>query len=87
MPLRRHTGGVGQLKLPGSTVAQCVAEFERCFPGARAELMDEAGQLLPSVNLYVNGEDVRYRSHLATPLGDDDELSIVIAVAGGSTKD
>jgi molybdopterin converting factor small subunit len=35
------------------------------------------------VNIYVNGEDVRFLQGLATPLKDGDEVSIVPAVAGG----
>ena len=35
------------------------------------------------MNIYVNGEDVRFLDGLATVLGEDDEVSIVPAVAGG----
>jgi molybdopterin converting factor small subunit len=35
------------------------------------------------VNVYVNGEDVRFLDNLATPLAPGDDLSIVPAVAGG----
>jgi sulfur-carrier protein len=35
------------------------------------------------VNLYVNGEDVRFLTGLETTLKSGDELSIVPAVAGG----
>jgi molybdopterin synthase sulfur carrier subunit len=35
------------------------------------------------VNLYVNGEDVRFLTGLDTALKAGDELSIVPAVAGG----
>ena len=45
--------------------------------------MDESGQLRRFVNIYVNGDDVRFIDGLGTPLKDGDEVSIVPAVAGG----
>jgi molybdopterin synthase sulfur carrier subunit len=36
------------------------------------------------VNLYVNGEDVRFKNGLDTSLQSGDELSIIPAVAGGA---
>ena len=36
------------------------------------------------VNVYLNGEDVRFLQGLETPINDGDEVSIVPAVAGGS---
>jgi len=45
--------------------------------------MDDTGQLRRFVNVYVNGDDVRFIDGLATPLKDGDEVSIVPAVAGG----
>ncbi len=87
VPLRRWTGGVSLVQLRGSTVAECLAEFERCFPGARPSLVDEKGELLSSVSLYLNGQDIRYLKRLQTPVGSDDELMIVLAVAGGSSAE
>ncbi len=83
LSLRRHTGGVGQLELAGGTVADCLAELERRFPGVSRGMRDESGRLLASVSFYVNGEDVRYRSALETPLQSGDELTILFPIAGG----
>jgi molybdopterin synthase sulfur carrier subunit len=46
--------------------------------------MDETGQMRRFVNIYVNGEDVRFMDGLGTALKDGDEISIVPAVAGGA---
>ena len=46
-------------------------------------LCDEQGAIRSFVNLYVNGEDVRFLSGLDTDTKDGDEISIVPAVAGG----
>ena len=46
-------------------------------------LLDDGGELRRFVNIYVNGEDVRFLDGLTTALKDGDEVSIVPAVAGG----
>jgi sulfur-carrier protein len=35
------------------------------------------------VNIYVNGDDIRFLSSLDTPVQDGDEVAIVPAIAGG----
>ena len=49
----------------------------------RAARCDGDGTVRRFVNLYVNGEDIRFLKHLETPLKAGDELSIVPAIAGG----
>ncbi|MCH8114687.1 MAG: MoaD/ThiS family protein, partial [Chloroflexi bacterium] len=56
------------------------------YPGMRERLLDESGDLRHFVNIYLNGEDVRYLDGLNSTVGDKDELSIVPAVAGGQEK-
>ena len=49
----------------------------------RERLCEDSGELRRFVNVYVNGEDVRFLEGLQTALGEGDEISIVPAVAGG----
>ena len=64
-------------------IAGVVEALEGQFPGIKARLCDENGALRHFVNIYLNGEDVRYLSGIETSVSDGDELSIVPAVAGG----
>lgn len=82
-PLRPHAGGQAALSLSGDTVRAVLAALTEAAPGLRAQLLAEDGSLRSFVNVYVNGEDVRARSGLETPLADGDELTIVPAIAGG----
>jgi sulfur-carrier protein len=83
-PLRSATQGVAELSSDAQTVEALILELETRYPAIRGRLRDDAGELRRFVNLYVNGEDVRFRDGLATGLQAGDELSIVPAVAGGS---
>ena len=58
--------------------------MEREFPGIKERLVDEQCELKEFVNVYTNGEDIRFLDGLDTQLKDGDEVSIVPAVAGGA---
>ena len=82
-PLRNLTGNLSTINGDGATLGLLVANLEGAYPGMRERVMDETGQLRRFVNIYVNGDDVRFIDGLGTPLKDGDEVSIVPAVAGG----
>ncbi|MBI5949257.1 MAG: MoaD/ThiS family protein [Chloroflexi bacterium] len=82
-PLRGLTGNLSTVSADGATLLACIDGLEATYPGMRDRLMDETGQLRRFVNVYVNGDDVRFMDGLNTALKDRDEVSIVPAVAGG----
>ena len=82
-PLRKYTGGAGGVDAEGATVSALIDDLERRHPGIKARICDESGQVRRFVNIFVNGEDIRFLGHLDTPLKAGDEISIVPAIAGG----
>ena len=82
-PLRKLTNDEAVVPGEGETLAACIEGLEARYPGLKDRLMDESGELRRFVNVYVNGEDVRFQDGLATRLVGGDEVSIVPAVAGG----
>ena len=82
-PLRKLTNGKSQAEVEASNVQETIDALEAQFPGMKERLLDESGDLRYFVNVYLNGEDVRFLQDLATAIKAGDELSIVPAVAGG----
>lgn len=82
-PLRKLTDGQDVVTGEGETLKECIDSLESRFPGMKDRLVDETGELRRFVNVYINGEDVRFAEGLATRLSGGDEVSIVPAVAGG----
>jgi molybdopterin synthase sulfur carrier subunit len=82
-PLRKLTNEQDVVQGDGGTLASCIEDLEAHYPGLKERLCDETGELRRFVNVYVNGEDVRFQDGLQTPLKTGDEVSIVPAVAGG----
>ncbi len=82
-PLRGLTSERDTVAAEGGTLNELVQHLEAEFPGMRERLCDDTGALRRFVNVYINGEDVRFLDGLASPLKEGDEISIVPAVAGG----
>lgn len=82
-PLRKLTNDEAVVTGEGETLGQCIDSLESRYPGMKERLCDETGELRRFVNVYINGEDVRFQDGLATRLQGGDEVSIVPAVAGG----
>ena len=82
-PLRRVTNGQETVDVDGATVGEGLDDLEARFPGVKERIIDPQGELHRFVNIYINGEDVRFLDGLATVLSEGDEISIVPAVAGG----
>ncbi len=82
-PLRRVTNGQDRLEVDATTIGDGIDKMEQEYPGIKERLVDEQGELKEFVNVYTNGEDIRFLDGLATQVKDGDEVSIVPAVAGG----
>lgn len=82
-PLQKYTGEQASVSVDASSVAELIDVLEATFPGIRTRLCDENGKIRRFLNFYVNSEDIRFLDNETTPLGPDDEVSIVPAVAGG----
>ncbi len=82
-PLRTLTRGEGVVEVSSESIGDAIAKLEAAFPGIKERLCEETGEIRRFVNIYVNGEDVRFLDGLGTTLSAGDEISIVPAVAGG----
>lgn len=82
-PLRKIAGDQDTLTAAGGNLRECIEALEASYPGFKERLCEEGGELRRFVNIYVNGEDVRFLQGLQTALRPGDEVSIVPAVAGG----
>jgi molybdopterin synthase sulfur carrier subunit len=84
-PLRSLTGGQADVTAAGDDVSACIKDLDARYPGIAGRILDGGGEVQRFVNLFVNGEDIRFLSGIGTTLKSGDELSIVPAMAGGAT--
>ncbi len=82
-PLRPLTKNQGEVDITAGSIADLVNMLEASYPGIKARLCDDSGELRRFVNIYVNEEDIRFLNGKDTALKTGDEVSIVPAIAGG----
>ena len=82
-PLRKLTNELEEVSVAGATIGELLDNLDQAFPGLKDRVCDEAGNVRRFVNIFVNGEDIRFLQEKATPVKDADEISIVPAIAGG----
>jgi molybdopterin synthase sulfur carrier subunit len=83
-PLRKLTGGKPKVVIAAATVAELIERMEVASPGFSERVLDSDGEIKRFINVFVNGTDVRTLQGKATPIKDNDEVSIIPAMAGGT---
>ena len=83
-PLRKLTGGQGEVAVEADDVVMLLNALETSYPGLKERLCDEHGEVRRFINIYINQEDIRFQKGSQTELKSGDEVSIVPAIAGGA---
>ena len=81
--LRANVGGVKSLDVAGHSIRSVVDTLVERHPALKGQLLTDEGDLNRFVNVYVNGQDVRYLAGLDTPVAQTDEVRLLPAMAGG----
>ncbi len=80
--LRTEAGGAREVEASGSNVRELLDDLTTRLPALGARVY-EGGAIQPFVNVYVDGEDVRTRNGLDTPVRDSSTVILLPAMAGG----
>ncbi len=84
-PLRRLTQNQAEVEAEGDTIESLIENLEASYPGLKERICDESGNVRRFVNIYLNDEDIRFLDGSATAVNDGDDISIIPAIAGGSS--
>ena len=76
--LAREGDGKNQVEVDATTVREALEQL-----AVSDLLFDERGDLRPLVNLYVDGQDVRFGDGVETALEGGETIRVVAAIAGG----
>ncbi|MCY3699580.1 MAG: MoaD/ThiS family protein [Gemmatimonadetes bacterium] len=83
--LTEFTGGRSTVDVPGAPAAvrDILAGLGAAHPGVQDRLITERGRLRPHVNIFVDGENIRFLSGLDTPVPDGANVVVLPAISGG----
>ena len=82
-PLRKLTNELEVVQAAGANIDEVITSLDQAFPGLKERIVDDAGNVRRFVNIFVNDEDIRFLEEKATVVKEQDEISIVPAIAGG----
>ena len=80
-PFRRATRDRDRVEATADSVGALLDQLERAYPDLKGLVRNEAGEVHPHINLYVNSEAIE---GCDTRLRDGDEVAIIPALAGGA---
>ena len=81
-PYRGPTQGQERIEVDAATLRECLRAVGARFPGFSEQIFDATGAVHRFVELFVNGDQIE-RSDLDHPVGSDDRVEILAAIAGG----
>src|SRR5437773_8216078 len=86
-PLRQYVGKQDSVEIEAKTVAEALAALTQQYGDLRRHLFTDDGKIRSFVNIYLNDEDIRYLQKDQTPVQENDVISIVPSIAGGTEMD
>ena len=80
--LRDDAGGAREVEAAGRNVRELLEDLTKRIPALGARVYGD-GAIRSFVNVYVDGEDVRTRDGLDTPVRETSTVILLPAMAGG----
>ena len=80
--LRDEAGGAREVEAAGANVRELLEDLTKRLPALGTRVYGD-GAIRSFVNVYVDGEDVRTRDGLDTPVRETSTVILLPAMAGG----
>lgn len=85
-PLRKFTGQQAIVNVEGESVWESLKALTEKYPELHQYIFDTDGSIRPFLRLFIGDTDTEDLQGPATPIGKNDEISIIPAIAGGTEK-
>ena len=84
-PLRELAENRSDVRVDGraASVSDALSLLWAEHPGLRDRVVTELGEVRQHINIFVDGESIRYAGGLDTPVHDGAEIVILPALSGG----
>lgn len=86
--LRELAGKREEVRLSGdaASLSDALSLLWTQCPAVRDRVLTEQGEVRTHINIFVDGENVRYTGGPGTPVRDGSEIMILAAVSGGNRQ-
>ena len=84
-PLRELAGNRSEVRIDGTAVSlgDALSLLWSHCPSFRDRVVTERNEIRRHINIFVDGESIRYSGGFATPVRDGAEIVILPALSGG----
>ena len=84
-PLRELAGNRGEVRVDGTaaSVSDALDLLWAEYPAFRDRVVTELGEVRQHINIFVDGESIRYSGGFGTPVREGAEIVILPALSGG----
>lgn len=83
--LRQYADGDEEVQIAGQTVGAILSDLTTRYPNLRRQIYNENNKVRSFVNIFLNEDNVRFLQREETPVGENDTIYIIPAIAGGKT--
>jgi molybdopterin converting factor small subunit len=84
-PLRKFTNNTAKLNVQANTISEMLEKLTVDFPDIKKHLLDANGKVPSFINIFVDDDDIRNLQSEQTVVKENTTVSIVPAIAGGSS--
>lgn len=84
-PLRELAGNRAEIRVDGKadSLSDALSLLWAEYPSFRDRVVTELGEVRQHINIFVDGESIRYSGGFGTPVRDGAEIVILPALSGG----
>jgi molybdopterin synthase sulfur carrier subunit len=84
-PLRELAGNRGEVRVDGEarSLSDALSLLWQECPAFRDRVITELGELRPHLNIFVDGESIKFLDGFATAVRESSEIVILPALSGG----
>jgi len=81
--LRRLINDKDEVTIKAGNIEECIDILEKNFSGVKDLVYDKNGELADSINIYINGDNIRDLNGVGSSLKETDEVNIMTGFAAG----
>lgn len=81
--LRRFVKDKPEIEANGSNLKEVIENLKKNYPEIIPRLCDADGSVKKFINIYIDGEDIRFLKGIDSKVLEKSEVNIVPAIAGG----
>lgn len=83
LQLRKFVNYQDSIQIPGDSLMDIINNITLTYPDLKPYLVDNSNNIYHFINLYLNGQDIRFLEDNQKKIKENDIIIVIPAIAGG----